>query len=268
MHAVLPFLLRHGYWVLFVNVFAEQLGVPVPAFPVLLAMGALAGLGSRSFELSLLLAVSAAMASDGVWFRLGRLRGHSILSLLCRLSLEPDSCVSNTKGLFSRYGATTLLFAKFVPGLGAAAAPLSGLTRMPLWKFLSADALGAIAWSGAYLGAGFIFRNQLEEAAEYAGRMGSWLVVILAGALAAYILWKYYERRRFIRDLRVARVTAEELRDLLQSGDEVIVVDLRRSLEVQHEGVKVPGAVWIPVDELDQRNDELPREKEVVLYCS
>jgi membrane protein DedA with SNARE-associated domain len=268
MHGVIPFLLRHGYWVLFVNVLAEQLGLPVPAFPVLLAMGALAGLGYRSFEISLVLAVCAAMASDMVWFRLGLARGRSILNLLCRLSLEPDSCVSNTKGLFSRFGAQALLFARFVPGLGAAVAPLAGLTRMRFWKFLAADAAGAVIWGGAYLGAGFIFRNQIEDVAEYLRRLGSGLVLVLAAPLAAYIAWKYFQRRRFIRDLRVARVTPEELREMLASGCEVVIVDLRRALEVQHNCVKLPGALWIALEDLETRHEEIPRDKEVVLYCS
>ena len=268
MRAVIPFLLRHGYWVLFANVLAEQLGLPVPSLPVLLAMGALVGLGYRSFEVSLALAVCAALISDVIWFRLGRVRGHSILNLLCRLSLEPDSCVSNTKGLFSRFGATGLLFSKFVPGLGAAAAPLAGLTRMPVWKFLSADIIGAAAWSGAYLGAGFIFRNQLEDAAAYAQGMGSSLVGILAALLAAYMSWKYYQRRRFIRDLRVARVTPEELRDMLDSGQDVVIVDLRRALEVRHDRTKLPGALWIPLEDVERHHDEIPREKEVIVYCS
>jgi len=268
MHAVIPFLLKHGYWVLVVNVFAEQIGLPIPAFPVLLAMGALAGLGYRSFEISLALAVCAAMTSDIIWFRLGRSRGRTILSLLCRMSLEPDSCVSNTKGLFSRFGALALLFAKFVPGLGAAAAPLAGLTRMNAWKFLIADAAGAVTWSGAYLAAGFIFRNQLEDAAESVRRMGSGLVLVLLGLLAAYIAWKYYQRRRFFRDLRVARITSEELREMIDSGTDVVIVDLRRAMEVKHDPVKLPGAIWIAAEQLEERNEEIPREKEVVLYCS
>ncbi len=268
MHAVIPFLLKHGYWVLVVNVFAEQIGLPVPAFPVLLAMGALAGLGSRSFEVSLILAVCAAMTSDVIWFRLGRLRGRSILSLLCRMSIEPDSCVSNTKGLFARFGAPALLFAKFVPGLGAAAAPLAGLTRMTAWKFLLADAAGATAWSGAYLAVGFVFRNQLEDAAESVRRMGSGLLLVLLGLLALYIAWKYYQRRRFIRDLRVSRVTPQELRDMLDSGTDVAIVDLRRALEVKHDPFKLPGAIWIAAEQLEERHEEIPREKEVVLYCS
>ena len=268
MHAVIPFLLRHGSWVLFVNVLAEQLGLPVPAFPVMLAMGALAGLGYRSFHVSLALAVCAAMTSDVIWFRLGRFRGRSILNLLCRLSIEPESCVSNTKGLFSRFGAPALLFAKFVPGLGAAAAPLAGLTRMSPWKFLTADAAGAFIWSGAYLGAGFIFRNQLEDVAEYLRRMGSGLFLALMALLAAYIGWKYYQRHRFIHDLRVARVTPEKLREMLDSGGDTVIVDLRRMLEVRNDPVKLPGARWIPLEDLDRRHEEIPRDREIVLYCS
>ncbi|MBZ5611796.1 MAG: VTT domain-containing protein [Acidobacteriia bacterium] len=268
MHAVIPFLLRHGYWVLFANVFVEQLGLPVPAVPVLLAMGALAGLGDFSFLPALVLAISASLASDLIWFRLGRVRGHSILNLLCRVSLEPDSCVSNTKGLFSRFGAFALLFAKFVPGLNAAAAPLAGLTRMRAWKFVSADASGAAAWSATYLAAGFVFRNQLERAAQQAGRLGSWLLLALAAGLAAYIALKYYQRRRFIRDLRVARVTPEELWAMLESGADVAVVDLRRGLELEPDAVKLPGAIWIDMGEIETRHAEIPRDKEVILYCS
>jgi membrane protein DedA with SNARE-associated domain len=268
MHAVIPFLLRHGYWVLFVNVFAEQVGLPIPAFPVLLAMGALAGLGNFSIWLALLVAVCAALSSDLIWYRLGRTRGHSILNLLCRVSLEPDSCVSNTKTLFNRLGARALLIAKFVPGLGATTAPLSGLTRMPMPKFLLADAAGAALWSAAYLAAGYLFRNQLERAGEQAERMGSSLVLVIGGLLAAYVAWKYYQRRRFIRDLRVARVTPEQLMKMIESGEKVAVVDLRNALDVQHDNVKLPGAIWMTAQELETRQVEIPRDMDVVLYCS
>ena len=268
MHSVIPFLLRHGYWVLALNVFAEQIGLPIPAFPVLLGVGALAGLGNFSFWIALLLAISAALASDLIWYRLGRTRGHTILNLLCRVSLEPDSCVSNTKDLFTKLGARALLIAKFVPGLGATTAPLSGLTRMPLLKFLAADAFGAALWTATYLTAGYIFRNQLERAAEQAERLGSWLLLILAGGLAAYIVWKYHQRRRFIRDLRVARITPEELMAMITSGEQVTVVDLRHALEVERENLKLPGAIWITLQDLETRHEEIPRDRDVVLYCS
>jgi membrane protein DedA with SNARE-associated domain len=268
MHGIIPFLLRHGYWVLFANVLAEQAGLPIPAIPVMLAMGALAGLGYFSLTAALALAICAALASDLIWFRLGRVKGHSILNLLCRVSLEPDSCVSNIQSVFRRFGALALLFSKFVPGLNTAAAPMAGLTRMPLLKFLVADVAGAVAWSGSALAVGYLFRNQLERAAEQVGRMGSWLLLVLISLLAIYIAWKYYQRQRFIRDLRVDRVTPEQLLKMIKSGEDVAVVDLRRSLEVEIDNVKLPGAIWIDLDELEQRQEEIPREKDVILYCS
>ena len=268
MHAVLPFLIRHGYWVLVLNVFSEQIGLPIPAVPVLLAMGALAGLGHFSLWTSIVLAVCAAMVSDLIWYRLGRVRGHSILNLLCRVSLEPDSCVSNTKRMFGRLGSLALLFSKFVPGLNTVAAPMSGLTRMRLSKFLAADVAGSTAWSATYLALGYLFHNQLERVGEEAGRMGSWLLLVIVSLLAAYMGWKYYQRRRFIRELRVGRITPDDLRQLLNSGQEVAVVDLRQAMEVEYDPVKLPGAIWIDVQDIEARHEEIPRDKDIVLYCS
>jgi membrane protein DedA with SNARE-associated domain len=268
MHGIIPFLLRHGYWVLFVNVLTEQAGLPIPAVPVLLGMGALAGLGNFSLAAALGLAIFASLVSDLIWYRLGRVRGHSILNLLCRISLEPDSCISNTKTRFRKLGALALLFAKFVPGLNTAAAPMAGLSRMPLLKFLAADVAGATAWSGTFLTIGYLFRNQLEEAAQQAGLMGSWLLLVLVSLLAIYLCWKYYQRQRFIRELRVDRVTPEELMRMIESGEELAVVDLRRALEVDYDNAKLPGAIWIDLDDLDGRQEEIPRDKDVILYCS
>ena len=268
MPAATPFLIRHGYLVLFLNVLVEQLGLPVPAVPVLLAIGALAGLGDLSLWTALALAICACLASDVLWFRLGRTRGHSVLNLLCRISLEPDSCVSRTKSIFAKMGASALLIAKFVPGLNAAAAPLAGLTRMAPLKFLAADAAGAAAWSAAYLYAGFLFRNQLEKVAEQAGRLGSRVLIVLAILLGAYIGWKYYERRRFIRDLRVARVSPERVLKMISDGEEITIVDLRQALDVELDPVKLPNAVWIDAQELDTRIAEIPLERDVVLYCT
>jgi len=268
MHGVIPFLLRHGYWVLVVNVFAEQVGLPIPAFPVLLAMGALAGMGEFSIWSAFVLAICAALASDIIWYRLGRKRGHSILNLLCRMSLEPSSCVSNTKTLFGKLGARALLVSKFVPGLGAAAAPMSGLTRMPPAKFLAADVTGAALWSGTYLALGYIFRNQLEVVGEKAEQMGSWLLLVIVLLLSAYIGWKYYQRRRFILGLRAERVTPQELMRMLAAGEQVSLVDLRHQIEVAHDSVKLPGAIWITLEELEQRHEEIPRDRDIVLYCS
>src|SRR5262249_7025548 len=148
----LDFLVRYGYAVVFGWVLAEQLGLPIPAVPVLLTAGALAGTGRLSLGLITILALAASVASDVAWYWVGRGRGGRVLSFLCRISLEPDSCVRRTQVAFSDHGATTLLYAKFVPGLSTAAPPLAGIVGMSFARFLGATALGGLIWAGLFIG--------------------------------------------------------------------------------------------------------------------
>ena len=268
MHAFDEFLLKYGYWVLFLNVLAEQIGLPLPALPVFLAMGALAGLGKFSLFTAVAIAILGALTADLVWYRLGRSRGNSILSLMCRVSLEPDSCVSNTKNIYRKLGAYALLFCKFVPGLNAAAAPLAGLTKMPVYRFVAFDLVGSLVWSGAYLGTGFLFRNQLERVGDLITRTGARFFVVIAVLLFGYIGWKYYQRRRFLRDLRVARITPQDLQGMIEAGEDPAIVDLRHLLEVEYEGWKLPGAIQMDLQEIEARHHEIPRDRDVILYCS
>jgi membrane protein DedA with SNARE-associated domain len=268
MNETFQFLARHGYAVIVAWVAAEQAGIPVPALPMLLAAGALAGMGRMNPITAAAFAVLGALASDTVWYSLGRVRGIKVLKLLCRISLEPDSCVRNTQGVFARYGARSLLVAKFVPGLGAAAAPLAGVVRMPVSRFLLCDALGASLWASAYLTAGYIFSNQLEAIAMQGGRLGATVLSLLAAACAAFVAWKYLRRHRFLAELRQARITPEELRAKMEHGDDVLVVDLRHLLSVEADPELIPGAKWIDPDSLDEHTKDLPRDREVVLYCA
>jgi len=265
MHQAMEFLLHHGYWVLFAAVLAEQLGAPIPATPVLLAMGALIGNGKYSLASALGFSLVAAMIADGVWYGIGRKKGSSVLKLLCRISLEPDSCVSSTRYWFKRLGGWALVIAKFVPGLSTVAPPMAGLSRMPWWKFLGADGLGGLFWASAYLGLGFAFRAQLDAVAAWAGRLGGWLIVILGAGLALWIAFKYFQRLRFIKSLRVARIEPEDLKHRL---DEVVILDLRTAEEFQSEGMKIPGAMWFDRKELETRHEEIPRDRDVILYCT
>ena len=249
-------------------VFAEQVGLPIPAGPVLLAMGALVGMGKYSLTTSLTLAVLAALMSDTIWFELGRRRGHAVLSLLCRISLEPDSCVRRTSDLFTRHRGRFLLISKMVPGLSTAAPPLAGMFGMRLPWFLLWDAGGALVWIVVYGGVGYLFRAQLERVGALAMQMGSGLVYVLGGALAAYIGWKYYERQRFLRELRIARIRPEELMEKLKAGEPIVVVDLRHSVEFEADGVKVQGAFHMLPEEIERRHLEIPRDRDVVLYCT
>jgi membrane protein DedA with SNARE-associated domain len=268
MHSTLPFVLRHSYALVFLIVLTEQAGLPIPALPVLLAAGALAGQGRLSLPLALGLAVGASLIADFVWYELGRRRGHSILSLLCRISLEPDSCVRRTENLFAERGARSLLVAKFIPGLGTAATTLSGMLHMRLWRFFAWDAVGALLWAGAFAGAGFVFSAQLDRVAVYAQRLGAGLLILLGGGLAAYIGFKYYQRQRFIRALRIARITPEELKQKLDAGEEVMIVDLRHAVEFDADDAKVPGAIHLDPEDIEQRHPEIPRDRDVVLYCT
>ncbi len=261
----MEFLLRHGYPLLFAMVLAEQIGAPIPSGPVLLAMGALIGDGKYSWTEALSLSVVACLFADGLWYGLGRKRGSSVLKWLCRISLEPDSCVSSTRSWFKKLGGWALVIAKFVPGLSTVAPPMAGLSKMPWWKFLGADGLGGFIWAGAYLWLGHIFRTQLEDVAAYAGRLGGWLITILIGAATLWIGWKYYQRRKFIKGLRVARIRPEELKDQLL---DVVIIDLRTAEELAAEGAKIPGALWFDRKELEERHNEIPRDRDVILYCT
>ena len=265
MHQSMEFLLRHGYPLLFAMVLAEQLGAPIPSAPVLLAMGALIGTEKYSWAGALALSVAACLAADGAWYGIGRKRGSPVLKWLCRISLEPDSCVSSTRYWFKRLGGWALVIAKFVPGLSTVAPPMAGLSRMPWWKFIGADGLGGFLWAGAFLLLGHVFRAQLEDVAAYAGRLGGWLIVVLGAALVVWIGWKYYQRRKFIRSLRVARIEPEDLKQRLQ---DVFILDLRTAEEFASEGAKIPGAIWFDRKELEERHLEIPRDRDVILYCT
>jgi membrane protein DedA with SNARE-associated domain len=268
MHQAFDFLIHHGHSVLFVWVLIEQLGVPIPAMPLLLAAGALAGTGHINFFAALMFAVLGALTSDSVWFQLGRHKGIKILQLLCRISLEPDSCVRRTEGIFSKQGARSLLVAKFLPGLGLVTPPLAGIFRMRFRRFLLFDAIGSALWAGAFLALGYVFAGEIERVAARLASLGGWLLVLAVGALAVYIVFKFVARQRFLRELRIARITVDELKEKLDAGEQITIVDLRHSLDFEAEPEVIPGALHMEAKELEQKNDRLPRGGEVVLYCT
>jgi membrane protein DedA with SNARE-associated domain len=268
MHTILETLIHHGYLFLAAWVFVEQAGLPLPSLPMLLAAGTLCGTGRMNFAAALLCAGLATVIPDTLWYELGRHRGTKVVQWLCRISLEPDSCVRRTEGLFERQGAGSLLFAKFVPGLNAVATPLAGIFQMRLRKFLCFDALGALLWAGTYLGLGYLFSDQIERIAYRAAALGSWLVVLLLFALAAYIAYKFLARQKFLRNLRVSRITVDELKQKLDAGEELSIVDLRHSMDFEASPETIPGAVHLDSKALTENEESLPRDREIILYCT
>jgi membrane protein DedA with SNARE-associated domain len=215
--------------------------------------------------------VGAALIADTAWYLLGRRGGGRILRLVCRISLEPDSCVRRTENAFLKYGLNSLLIAKFVPGVNAVAAPMAGSSQTAYGRFLLYDVAGACAWSGSFLAVGYIFSEQLEDVFAYGSRLGSGVLLFVLGLAAAWIGWKFVQRRRFLHKLAVARITPEEVRDRLEAGEglfivDLFIVDLRAWLPRKSNAI--PGAIRITPEELSSRGRELPRDREVILFCS
>ncbi len=268
MDHVTQFLIQHGYLVLFLWVLGEQVGLPIPAAPLLLAAGALAGAGRMNLALAFVLGVVASLLSDFFWYQIGRHRGSPVLHLLCRISLDPDSCVNRTKDLFSRHGTRSLLIAKFVPGLNTAAPPLAGIVRMHPLSFLLFDGLGASLWVGAFVTPGYLFSEKIEAIATYAEQLGGSVLVLLAGGTVAFAAWKYINRKRFLRQLHLDRIAPEELKEKLDAGEDLTILDVRHPLDLEDQPHRIPGALHVSLEKLDQDHHRIPRDREVILYCN
>ena len=268
MNELLQFVVRHGYSLVFAWVFIEQAGLPIPSAPLLLAAGALAGTHQMNLWLAMAFAAVAALTSDCTWYELGRRNGVRVLQLLCRISLEPDSCVRRTQVSFGKNGARVLLVAKFIPGLNAMVAPLAGIIRMGWRRFLLFDVAGALLWVGTYTVTGYVFSGELERVAANAAYLGEWLLVLLLAAFAGYIGWKFYNRRRFLRRLSIARITPEELKEKIDAGEDVIIVDLRHALDFEAQPETIPGALHMDAADLEEAYEIIPRDREIVLFCA
>ncbi len=261
---MLAFLTLHGYAVIFLFVLTEQAGLPLPASPLLVAAGALAGVGRLDFATAVGLSMAACLLGDSLWYSLGRFRGGSVLRLLCRISLEPDSCVRSTEDIYTKHGARLLLVAKFVPGLSTVATPMAGMFRLAVWRFLLLDTAGAFLWAGAFTFIGWVFRSQVDKLLDYMGRMGTWVGVLVGSVFALYIAYKYIQRRRFYRQLRIARISPDVLKQRLDNNEELLIVDLRHPVEWP-EGF-IPGARLTKREEIDIL--AVPDSLEAILYCS
>ena len=232
MNPTTQFLTTHGLPLIFAAVFVEQIGLPLPALPWLLAAGALSAAGKMSLVSGLALTVLACLLADAVWFYLGRHRGAQVLGLLCRISLEPDSCVRRTQNLFTRYGLRGVLVSKFVPGLGTVVPPLAGMTGVSAARFFLADGVGSALYDGCWICLGYFFSSQIQQIGAALASIGGNALALLLGALALYLAYKYWQRRRLLRELRMARITVEELHRKQEAGEQMLILDLRSNTEV------------------------------------
>jgi membrane protein DedA with SNARE-associated domain/rhodanese-related sulfurtransferase len=273
MKEIVQYLARHGYPVVFATVFARQLCLPVPALLFLIAAGALAGNGKLNLALVVILGVIGCVLADLVWYEAGRLRGDDVVHFIHRFSSASDSNAARTKRLFARYGTKALVIAKFVIGLDAIAPPLAGMSGTSLPRFVSFDGMGAMLWAGFYAGLGYVFYHQLDKAVGYAKWMGTFVTAIVLLLIAVVIVRRVIYWYRLVQELRLARITPEQLKQELDRGDELVIVDVQGC--VFHRASRVagiPGAIHIDGRRLGQYKDTpIPddwRDREVVLYCS
>ena len=261
-------LLAYGYVLLFVWVLVEQFGIPLPATPVLLAAGALSADQKVSFAVALIAGLLACLISDSSWFFIGRRYGHHVLRILCKLSMEPTICVRKTQDSFGRRRGTTLLYAKFIPGLATLAAPVAGQNGMSFASFLLFDGIGALLWMGALLEAGRLFGDVLKKNPglfDWVGRFSGALLVL---GILGFFIGRVYRRRRLLRKLVRARLEPDELKRQLDAGEPVYIVDLRHPLELVPDPFTLPGAVHVSPEAIAARAHEIPRDRDVVLYCT
>jgi membrane protein DedA with SNARE-associated domain/rhodanese-related sulfurtransferase len=262
------FLINHGLPLVFAAVFLEQIGLPLPASPWLLAAGALSAIGKFGLLSAVWVAIIACLAADAIWFYLGRHRGNQVLGLLCRISLEPDSCVRRTQNVFTRYGVKGLVVAKFVPGFSTVAPPLAGMSGMSIGQFLLFDGLGSLLYGGCFILLGYFFSNQIQQILEALASVGGSALRLIVVVAIGYIGFKYWQRHRLLRELRMARVTVEELRQKQKAGEDVVILDLRSSAALQEDPSLIQGAIHLSLEDIEKRSHEIPRDRDVIVYCS
>lgn len=266
MNRLVALVLRHGAPLVSLNVFLEQIGVPIPALPTLMVAGALTRDGRLSSTHVMIGAIGASLLADWIWFMLGRRYGYRVLRMLCRISLSPDSCVRETEDNFERWGMKSLLIAKFIPGFSTVAPPLAGATGRGTVEFLLYDSGGALLWAGSAVAAGRIFHHAIAVILAKLETLGWWAVVFVASALVLVVAVKWWQRMRFMRELRVARVSPAELMAMLDRGEAPIIVDARNAAARKRDPRRIPTAVIS--DEITARVDALEPYREIVLYCT
>jgi membrane protein DedA with SNARE-associated domain/rhodanese-related sulfurtransferase len=265
MSALTGWLEHIGVLAVFGLVLVEQVGLPLPTYPVLIVAGAWSARGGPVAAKIVAAAIAACLLADLAWYASGRRFGSRVLRAMCRLSLEPDSCVSDTEHLFARFGTRVLMVAKFIPGLGAVTTAMSGVVNARLPGFLVYDFIGATLWAGSAVALGSIFHDAVDDVfSELAalGRVGGLLILAL---LLFFLALKFWRRHEFFQELRMSRITVQELNRLREGGTELLLVDARPSASRVRDGI-IPGAIAFEI--LLEDATKSRRGREVVVYCA
>lgn len=268
MEEMTGLLAQHGLLLVFVNVLLTQSGVPVPAAPLLVVAGAFVGEGKIALVPLILASVVASLIGDTLWYFAGRRYGYRVLRTLCRITIEPDSCVKQTENIFERWGAPSLMVAKYVPGFSTVAPPLAGTMQLGLAPFLAYSTIAAVLWAGLPIALGAIFHAEVESALEWLENMGAGAAAVIAVVVLLYIGIKALQRFMLIRFLRMVRVSAGELRELMERDAKPVVLDVRSAMARKLDPRRIPGAIWVDIVAPQAALVAVPPDRDVIVYCS
>ncbi len=273
MGSMMYLLLRHTYAVIFGWVLIEQAGVPIPSIPLMLAAGTMSAAHKLHVAYALPVVMLACLIADSMWYFLGKRYGSKVLNLLCRFSLEAASCVSRTQGSVTKRGAFTLLFAKFVPGLSTMAAPIVGQAKIPYPTFVLYDMAGTLIWASAWLFAGRFFGDVAKHSSDFFAVLGHFAGLLVVLMVIAVLVYRLVKRRQFVSELRGLRLEPTQLLAMMDDAkregkDPPFIVDLRHPLDLLPDPRVLPGALRIGPDQLKQSSTLIPRDRDIVLYCT
>jgi membrane protein DedA with SNARE-associated domain/rhodanese-related sulfurtransferase len=259
---------EYGAWLVFAATLASRIGLPVPAAPFLVVAGALGMLGQVSLVGALAAAIVASVIGDSAWFLAGRVYGYRMLRLLCRISISPDSCVSQSETFIARWGGASLLAAKFLPGVSVVAPPMAGALGMTLPAFVLFEVLAAFVWAVLFLGLGALFSKQIQAVLDALSTMGLTAAVVLAVLASAYLALRAWRRRAFLRSVEMSRISVDELRELIDAGGDPLLIDVRSDAGRAIDARRIPGARAIELGHIAAAFADLPRDREIVIYCN
>jgi len=264
----LALLAAHGTIIIFIWMFADQAALPIPSIPLLVAVGALAASGDLELIPTIVAAASATLLADSLWYFFGRVGGAKAIGLVCRLSIEPDSCVTSTRTAFSKYGPATLLIAKYLPGVQTLAPASTGFARAPFLGFIALDLVGTLLFLLPFILGGYFFAPQIDTVLDELRNISGGITYAVASILGIYALAKIIQWGAFLRQHRLSRLSPDTLMQRLDAGQETTIIDLRQKLDFELQPLGIPGAIRIPINEIRIRRDEIPTRHDVVLVCT
>jgi membrane protein DedA with SNARE-associated domain len=268
MQEISELLAQHGLLLVFANVLMTQAGMPVPAVPILIVAGAFVAQGQLALVPLIAVTVVASLLGDAPWYVAGRRYGYRILRTLCRVAIEPDTCVKQTEGIFERWGAPSLMVAKYIPGFATVAPPLAGTMKLAVPSFVFYSAVAALLWAGLPIAIGALLHAEVERALAWLEGMGTGALAVIAGVLALYVTVKLVERYLLIRFLRMVRIGIEELHQMMMEGKAPVILDARSPSARKYDPRRLPGAIAVDMVAPERYLHHVLPDRDVVVYCS